>query len=201
MEYGCIGKKLSHSFSKIIHNELADYEYELIEIDENELEDFFEKADFKAINVTIPYKKDVIKYLDFVDSAAEEIGAVNTISNRGNRLYGYNTDFGGLKMLIEKQGLTFKNKKVLVMTGLLKDKDYFYIAKKLKEITEFAVIFTPENPRALDKNDYAQILNEQGVETVTQDTIKDAYNYAVSLAKEKNMPLVILGSLYTYAYI
>lgn len=107
----------------------------------------------------------------------------------------------GIDKSVESIKTYFKNKKVLVMTGVLKDKDYFYIAKKLKEITDFAVIFTPENPRALDKNDYAQILYEQGVETVTKDSIKEAYNYAVSLAKEKNVPLVILGSLYTYAYI
>ncbi len=107
----------------------------------------------------------------------------------------------GIETSVNSIKTYFKNEKVLVMTGVLKDKDYFYIAKKLNEITDFAVIFTPENPRALDKEDYAKILNDEGIETVTQDTIKEAYNYAVSLAKEKNMPLVILGSLYTYAYI
>lgn len=115
MEYGCIGKKLSHSFSKIIHNELADYEYELLEIDENGLEEFFKKADFKAINVTIPYKKDVIKYLDFVDSVAEEIGAVNTIVNKNGKLYGYNTDFSGLEALINLSNIQIKGKKVLIL--------------------------------------------------------------------------------------
>lgn len=93
----------------------------------------------------------------------------------------------------------FKGEKVLVMTGVLKDKDYFYIAKKLKEITDSAVIFTPENPRALNKEDYAKILNDEGIETVTKDNIKEAYNHALNLAKEKDLPLIILGSLYTYA--
>ena len=57
-KYGCIGKKLTHSFSKEIHARLADYEYELIELTEDEIRPFFEKKDFAAINVTIPYKKD-----------------------------------------------------------------------------------------------------------------------------------------------
>ncbi|MBE6750484.1 MAG: AAA family ATPase [Ruminococcaceae bacterium] len=115
MEYGCIGKKLSHSFSKLIHNELADYEYELKEIDENELDEFFEKSDFKAINVTIPYKLDVIKYLDFIDDTARDIGAVNTIVNKNGKLYGYNTDFLGLKALIEFAKISLLNKKVLIL--------------------------------------------------------------------------------------
>ena len=115
MEYGCIGKKLSHSFSKIIHNELADYEYELRELSESQLDEFFEKSDFKAINVTIPYKLDVIKYLDFIDDTARDIGAVNTIVNKNGKLYGYNTDFLGLKALIEFAKISLLNKKVLIL--------------------------------------------------------------------------------------
>lgn len=105
----------------------------------------------------------------------------------------------GIETSVNSIKTYFKNEKVLVMTGVLKDKDYFYIAKKLKEITDFAVIFTPENPRALDKEEYATVLKGENVETVTKDSIKDAYNYALFIAKEHNMPLVILGSLYTYA--
>ena len=80
-KYGCIGKKLTHSFSKEIHSRLADYEYELIELNENELEDFIKGKDFSAINVTIPYKQTVIPYLDSLSDVAKHIGAVNTIVN------------------------------------------------------------------------------------------------------------------------
>ena len=59
-KYGCIGKKLTHSFSKEIHSKLADYNYELIELTEDEIKPFFEEKDFEAINVTIPYKQTVI---------------------------------------------------------------------------------------------------------------------------------------------
>lgn len=115
MEYGCIGEKLGHSFSKEIHNALADYEYSLKELKREELPEFFRNKDFKAINVTIPYKQDVIEYLDWVSDEAKSINAVNTIVNKGGRLYGYNTDFYGLKALIERENVSLKGKKVVVL--------------------------------------------------------------------------------------
>ena len=114
-KYGCIGKKLTHSFSKEIHKELADYDYELIELTEEEIQPFFQKKDFEAINVTIPYKQTVIPYLDSVSDIAQRIGAVNTIVNKNGELYGYNTDYYGLKALIERVGIDLNCKKVLVL--------------------------------------------------------------------------------------
>ena len=114
-KYGCIGKKLTHSFSKDIHARLADYSYELIELTEKELGDFFQKKDFNAINVTIPYKQTVIPYLDSMSDVARRIGAVNTIVNRDGKLYGYNTDYYGMKALIERLGIDIKGKKVLIL--------------------------------------------------------------------------------------
>lgn len=114
-KYGCIGKKLTHSFSKEIHARLADYDYDLIELAEEEVAPFFEKKDFAAINVTIPYKQTVIPYLDSISSVARRIGAVNTIVNREGKLYGYNTDYYGMKALIEKVGVILNGKKVLVL--------------------------------------------------------------------------------------
>ncbi len=114
-KYGCIGEKLTHSFSKEIHAKLADYEYELIELTEKELNPFFEKKDFEAINVTIPYKQAVIPYLDSVSAVAERIGAVNTIVNKHGKLCGFNTDYYGMKALIEKIGIDLQGKKVLIL--------------------------------------------------------------------------------------
>ena len=114
-KYGCIGKKLTHSFSKEIHAKLADYEYDLIELAEEEIAPFFEKKDFAAINVTIPYKQTVIPYLDSISEVAERIGAVNTIVNKDGKLCGYNTDYYGMKALIERIGIDLTGKKVLVL--------------------------------------------------------------------------------------
>ncbi len=114
-KYGCIGKKLTHSFSKEIHARLADYQYELIELKEDELEGFFGDKDFCAINVTIPYKQAVIPYMDEMSDVAKRIGAVNTIVNRNGRLCGYNTDYYGMKALAEKSGIEISGKKVLIL--------------------------------------------------------------------------------------
>ena len=114
-KYGCIGKKLAHSFSKEIHGKLADYNYELIELTEDEITPFFEKKEFAAINVTIPYKQTVIPFLDCISDIASKIGAVNTIVNKDGKLYGYNTDYYGMKALIEKIGVSLSGKKVLIL--------------------------------------------------------------------------------------
>lgn len=114
-QYGCIGKKLTHSFSKEIHAKLADYTYELIELSEEEIAPFFEKKAFAAINVTIPYKQTVIPYLDHISEVAQRIGAVNTIVNRDGKLWGYNTDYYGMKALIEKTGMDLAGKKALIL--------------------------------------------------------------------------------------
>lgn len=115
MEYGCIGKKLPHSFSKIIHEKIGDYSYKLVELTEEELPKFMKNRDFKAINVTIPYKEAVIPYLYEMSDTAKSIGAVNTVVNRDGRLYGYNTDFYGMTALIKKNGIDFNGKKVAVL--------------------------------------------------------------------------------------
>ena len=115
MEYGLIGEKLSHSFSKEIHAKLFDYEYELCEIAAQNLADFLKSRNFKAINVTIPYKQSVMEHLDFISDAAQQIGAVNTIVNRDGKLYGYNTDFIGMRGLILKNGIEIAGKKVLIL--------------------------------------------------------------------------------------
>ena len=114
-KYGCIGKKLTHSFSKEIHSMLADYEYDLIELDEEELVKFLTEKKFSAVNVTIPYKQTVIPFLDSLSDVAKRIGAVNTVVNKNGRLYGYNTDYYGMKALIEKIGIDIKGKKVLIL--------------------------------------------------------------------------------------
>ncbi len=115
MEYGCIGEKLTHSFSKEIHNLLFDYDYKIKEIPKGELNEFMTKRDFKAINVTIPYKQAVIPYLDFISDTAQKIGAVNTIVNRDGKLYGYNTDFAGMTDLLKINSIDLKGKKVLIL--------------------------------------------------------------------------------------
>lgn len=114
MQYGLIGRRLSHSYSKIIH-ELLGYPYELIELESNELKAFFAAKDFNAINVTIPYKTDVMPYLDEISDKARKIGSVNTIVKKSDgSLYGYNTDYDGFVFMLDRADISIKNKKVLI---------------------------------------------------------------------------------------
>ena len=121
MKYGLIGENLGHSFSKQIQTRIAeienvkDYDYQLVELDKEEFKEFMEKKDFKGINVTIPYKKDVIPYLDEMDESAKAIGAVNTIINVDGKLKGYNTDFGGFLYMVKAHNVHMEGKKVLII--------------------------------------------------------------------------------------
>ena len=117
MQFGLIGKTLKHSFSAEIHPKLFDCKYDLIELDETELDTFMKAKEFIGINVTIPYKKSVMPYIDVLDDTAKMCGAVNTVVNKSGILYGYNTDFLGLKALIEKNNVSLKNKNVLILGG------------------------------------------------------------------------------------
>lgn len=124
MRYGLIGEKLGHSYSKLIHERMADYQYELIPLNREEFHEFMEARAFTAINVTIPYKQAVIPYLDELHPLAEKIGAVNTVINRteqdseGNkksRLIGFNTDYYGFGYMLRHHNIEVRGKKCLVL--------------------------------------------------------------------------------------
>ena len=115
MKYGLIGEHLTHSYSCEIHAQIADYDYELCELRPDELGDFVTKREFNAINVTIPYKQAVMPYLDEISETAQRIGAVNTVVNRGGKLFGDNTDFPGMLALAKHVGIDMKDKKVLIL--------------------------------------------------------------------------------------
>ncbi len=144
MQYGCIAEKLGHSFSKEIHGELADYRYELCELSPDKVGEFMQKKEFCGINVTIPYKETVIPYLYETDEAAREIGAVNTVVNRDGRLYGYNTDFYGMRSMIERMGLSLDGKKVAVLGTGGTSRTACVVAKSLGARTILVVSRTPK---------------------------------------------------------
>lgn len=116
MEYGLIGQKLGHSFSKPIHEALGGYVYDLVPLpDEDAARAFFASRDFRAVNVTIPYKQLALAACDEVDEKAAAIGAVNTVINRSGRLYGYNTDYAGFAYMTKRAGIAFQNRTVLLL--------------------------------------------------------------------------------------
>lgn len=167
MKYGLIGEKLGHSFSKEIHEKIADYTYELKEIKKEDLENFILSKEFNALNVTIPYKEMVIPYMDFIDEKALEIKAVNTVVNKGGKLYAYNTDYYGLKSLILNNNIDCNNKTVLILgTGgtsktanvVLKDlnaKKVLFVSRSSKDDNPNVITYND----ALDLEDVNIIIN------------------------------------------
>ena len=116
MEYGLIGSKLGHSYSKLIHEMLCGYRYDLCPLPtEEEARAFLTKRQFKAINVTIPYKRLVMEYCTYIDPRAKAIGAVNTVVNKNGLLYGYNTDYLGFAHLCDAHGVDFAGRTVLIL--------------------------------------------------------------------------------------
>lgn len=114
-KFGLIGKTLKHSFSKPIHAQLGDYPYEMIELAPEKVGEFVKSGALDGFNITIPYKKDVIPYLDKIDERALAIGAVNTVVYREGKIFGFNTDFDGMKYMLARAGITLKDKCVLIL--------------------------------------------------------------------------------------
>ena len=139
---GLLGEKLGHSYSPAIHAELADYEYKLHECAPEDVEAFLTGcgngsakrivsgrcasdcestgckhiAEWDGLNVTIPYKKTVMKYCDELSDTARKIGSVNTLVRRADgSIYGDNTDAYGFELLVRKSGIDVRGKKALVL--------------------------------------------------------------------------------------
>ena len=103
---GLIGEHLGHSFSPQIHRELADYPYGLYEIEREALGEFMKTTELSAFNVTIPYKKDVIPYMEEISDEARRIGAVNTVTRLPSGGFrGDNTDYYGFSYLLDFAGV------------------------------------------------------------------------------------------------
>ena len=115
MQCGLLGRTLGHSYSPQIHARLGEYRYALYEKEPEELEDFLKNGDFTGLNVTIPYKKAVIPYLDELSPRAKALGAVNTVVRRPDgSLIGHNTDFFGFEVMLRTGGVSVSGKKALV---------------------------------------------------------------------------------------
>ena len=229
MKYGVIGEHLGHSFSKEIHEQIGSYVYEILEIEPQNLEAFMKKKDFCGINVTIPYKQAVIPYLDYIDESAKKIGAVNTVVNREGKLYGYNTDYFGMKALVERIGLEIKDKKVLIIgtggtaktaTAVISDlgareilyvshtnaKDAYCYEEIYASHTDCEVIFNTSPVGMYPKNEYSPIDLEkfpllEGVLDVVYNPIRTKLiRQAKSLGLRCEGGLYMLGAQAVYAY-
>ena len=116
MKYGLLGRKLGHSFSKEIHSELGDYSYDYFERELDEIEELINNKEIRGLNITIPYKEEIMKYCDKLTERAKSIGCVNTIFyNEKNQLIGDNTDYFGFAYILDKLDLDVKDKFTIIL--------------------------------------------------------------------------------------
>lgn len=113
--YGLLGRTLGHSWSVPIHRALGCGGYRLIELEPEQLEGFLRREDAGGLNVTIPYKREVMKFCDRLDPAAEAIGSVNTLVRREGTLIGYNTDIDGFLYMLRRAEISLQGKKVVIL--------------------------------------------------------------------------------------
>ena len=114
--YGLLGRKLGHSWSVPIHAALGNGAYRLLELEPEDLAPFLRRDDIGGLNVTIPYKRDVMPLCDAIDPAAEAIGSINTLVRRPDgALVGYNTDIDGFRYMARRAGISLAGKKVVIL--------------------------------------------------------------------------------------
>jgi len=173
--YGLIGEKLPHSLSPKIHNTLfraLDIEgsYKLFEVEKEDLGKAIESLKIlkiKGVNVTIPYKQDVMKYLDFISEEAKKIGAVNTIFLNNGKLYGYNTDYFGFGTIIKNNDIKVKDNIAMILgnggaakaliTYLLDEgiKKIYLVSRKSKDNSGY-------DDERIEYKSYDEIINIKG---------------------------------------
>lgn len=169
-KYGLLGEKLGHSISPKIHKILFDYfkwnyKYNLYEIENDKLDSFINKIkdeDIKGFNITIPYKEDIMEYLDEVSDEVEKIGAVNTVLNDNGRLLGYNTDYFGFGYLLEENNVDAKDKIAVILGygGAAKALEHYLLDKGVTKL-----YVASRNPN--------KELNRDRLEFISYDELKD----------------------------
>ena len=175
---------------KSLHEDYLNTKYELISLKKEELKDFFIKKEFKGINVTIPYKKEVISYLDEVDPLVKRIGSCNCIINNNGKLKGYNTDYYGFKFLLEENEVSIENKNIAVLGS---GGTYKTIKAVLEDLNANNIYCISRNKKD-DNYTYEELLSLK-VDIIINTTPIGMYpnNYVnnIDLDKIENLELVI----------
>ena len=132
MKRGLIGKDLRGNFTQRVSNAFGLSNYEMVEMNEEQVIDFVKEKNFEGINITFPYKKLIYDYVDVLSKNAQKIKAVDTIIVKDGKTYGYNTDYDSFYYLIKRHNINFKNKKVLILGNGGSSSAVQVIAKEMK---------------------------------------------------------------------
>jgi len=213
MKQGLLGKKLSHSYSVKIHDEFYKItnkkgEYNLYEIDNvGNIENFLKRCNEEKIynlNVTIPYKKDVIKYMDFLSDAAKKIDAVNTINIKNNKFYGYNSDYFGFIKALEKENINVKDTKWVILGNGGAAKSIYVALSDLKAKDIKIVSRVKKDQRHISYEHLDNLYGYDGLvnttpvgmfpnvdECVIEEKLFQRYSYAIDLVYNPEMTLFL----------
>lgn len=175
--YGLVGEKLTHSLSPQIHKQIFDLlniegAYKLFEIPKDNIHNLGESIKLlgiKGVNVTIPYKKVVMDQLDYISPEAKKIGAVNTILLNEGKLEGYNSDYYGFGMMLERKKIAVDNKTSVVLGngGAAKAVITYLIDNGAKEV--YLVTRNKENNKTVDNN--IKLIDYKDLEGITGDIL------------------------------
>lgn len=173
MTFGLIGKTLIHSYSKEIHELLGKYEYDLLSFSPEEMKEFIKKREFDGLNITIPYKKDVIPLCDSISDLAKKIGAVNTLYWKSGELIGHNTDYEGFLYAARRANISFKNNTVLILGS-----GGTSLTARLAALSSGAkhVIIASRNKTNISETPTKEILSQSQVKTVSYEELDEIRN-------------------------
>ena len=132
-------------------------------------------------------------------SSAEWQGRFEILSREPLMIFDGAHNPQGIEAAVESIAFYFRSQKVALVTGVLRDKDYTYIARKLSTVASAAFTFTPDSPRALDSCEYASVLSSAGISAIPCDSVSSALDKAKEYAKANSCPVICAGSLYAYA--
>lgn len=206
--YGLLGRRLEHSLSPrinkiILEKNNTEGAYKLFEIPNDKLGDFvnaIKLLKIKGFNVTIPYKESIIKYLDNISDEAARIGAVNTVMLKDNKLYGYNTDYFGIHIMLKSKNISIKNKTAVVLGagGACKAVITYLLDNDVEKI--YIVSRNPKNINLNKDNkkisiiNYNDLINIKGyliINTTPVGMFPKIYDSAVNKEVIKNFEVVV----------
>ncbi|MBE6058786.1 MULTISPECIES: shikimate dehydrogenase [unclassified Clostridium] len=176
--YGILGEKLGHSLSPRIHKIIfqameVEGAYKLFEIPKGNLEKFIDALKLlkiKGASVTIPYKEEIIKYLDEISPEAQRIGAVNTISLEDNKLYGYNTDYYGFGYMLKVYNVKIQDSIAVILGngGATKAAVCYLLDNGAKNV--YIVSRTPEKNKGIN-HEKVQLISYEQLKEIQGDMI------------------------------
>lgn len=177
--YGLLGEKLGHSLSPQIHKDILENNnmsgvYKLFEVPKMQLENFVigtKLIKVKGINVTIPYKESIMEYLDYISDEAKRIGAVNTVLVKDNKLYGHNTDYFGIEVMLKIKNIIVDDKIAVILGsgGACKAMITYLLDNNIKKI--YVVSRTPQKVTLNKISEKISVINYDELINIEGDII------------------------------